>query len=113
MWVYENVPVSMSARAGIVGKDETTCWSKTTEECANSSRWGVLMNGFPYAPRWSLRNVSATITTTLGRWTVPPPALLASIIAAPPLPSLSTSLVYIACWTLTGQWKVVKGFGED
>src|SRR3712207_508906 len=57
----------MSALAGIVGKEETTCRSKTTEERANSSRCGVLMNGFPYAPKWSLRNVSATIITTFGR----------------------------------------------
>jgi hypothetical protein len=47
MCVYENVPVSMSARAGIVGNEETTCWSKTTEERANSSMCGVLMNGLP------------------------------------------------------------------
>src|SRR5215208_586344 len=77
MCVYENVPVSMSARAGIVGNEEITCWSKTTEDRANSSKCGVLMIGLPYVPMSSLRNVSATITTTLGRaWScMNPPAL--------------------------------------
>jgi hypothetical protein len=47
MWVYENVPVRMSARAGMVGKEEITWLSNTTEERAKWSRWGVLINGFP------------------------------------------------------------------
>jgi hypothetical protein len=47
MCAYENVPVNMSARAGMVGKDETTCWSKTTDERASSSRYGVRMYGLP------------------------------------------------------------------
>src|SRR3712207_1299953 len=82
MCAYENVPVRMSARAGIVGKEETTCRSKTTDERASSSRCGVRMYGFPYAPRWSLRNVSATITATLGRSIIVAlPAVLCSYIA--------------------------------
>jgi len=47
MCVYENVPVRKSALAGIVGKEEITCWSNTTDERANSSRCGVRINGFP------------------------------------------------------------------
>jgi hypothetical protein len=47
MCVYENVPVRMSALAGMVGKEEITCRSKATEDRANSSRCGVLMYGFP------------------------------------------------------------------
>src|SRR5215203_6051798 len=57
----------MSARAGMVGKEESTWFSKTTAERANSSRWGVWMKGLPYVPRWSRRNVSETITTKLWR----------------------------------------------
>jgi hypothetical protein len=45
--VYENVPVRMSARAGMVGKEESTWLSNTTDERANSSRWGVRMRPFP------------------------------------------------------------------
>jgi hypothetical protein len=47
MCVYENVPVRMSALAGMVGKEEITCLSNTTEERANSSMCGVPMYGFP------------------------------------------------------------------
>jgi hypothetical protein len=47
MCLYENVPVRMSALAGMVGKEEITCLSNTTAERANSSMCGVLMYGFP------------------------------------------------------------------
>jgi hypothetical protein len=51
MNVYENIPVSMSARAGMVGKEETMCRSNTIDERAKASRLGVRMTGLPYAPR--------------------------------------------------------------
>src|SRR5436190_23494172 len=40
-----------------------TWWSKTTDCAASRSRFGVRIVGFPYAPRWSRRNVSETTST--------------------------------------------------
>src|SRR5215213_5678585 len=57
----------MSARAGIVGKEETRCSSITTDARAKSSRWGVQTTGPPYAPRWSRRKVAETIIRKFGR----------------------------------------------
>src|SRR5919201_3208813 len=67
MCAYENRPVRKSARAGIVGNDEITWWSKTTDSAAKRSRFGVRIVRLPYAPRWSRRKVSETICTMFGR----------------------------------------------
>ena len=73
MNVSERRPVRRSARAGIVGNEPIRWLSKTTEVAASRSSAGVLIQSFPYDPRWSRRNVSDMRTTTFGR------ALLAAV----------------------------------